>query len=236
MRGLQLFGPDETFDEFFNSMVVIEEYSYPAGMSWQSYHQINTQTSDLIFARPLESNPSQACLIQFGFLNPITGEYDNANGEPFMVYSLPLANSGGPPVWTGSYGGLKVVVARPSKNLNRAGSTYGLLIRDSNGSVTFNSDERYVKFRAKGAGYGFTAPDFLNLQGTSRTYINLNAQAWGANAIQGAGGGEEDAYHLNYGATFKAGNVIDLLASQPAKFAGLAYAEESLGHWLLADI
>lgn len=236
MHGLQLFDPDETFDEFFNSLVIIQEYNYPAGMGWQNYHQINTQTSDLIFARPLEANPSQTYLIQFGFLNPLTGEFENQNGEPSMVYSLPVTNTGGADVWSGAYGGLKIVVARPSKSLNRMGNTYGLVIRDSNGSVTFSSDERYVKFRAKGTGYGFSAPDFLNQQGTSRTYINLNAMAWGANAIQGAGGGEEDAYHLNYGARFKAGNVVDILASQPVKFAGLAYAENSLGHWLLTDI
>jgi hypothetical protein len=231
MFGVELLNPDESFDESFNSLVVVEEYIYPDGPYYVGssantsiMHPVNLNSGDYIFAKPISETPSNY-KIEVGEWNYNPGD---GSGDPAYITCT-----------TGTYPSIlikamKVIVARPSKSLNRSISGNGMEIRDSFGNVIVNSNEKYIHFGNMGSGFGAMTPDQYTSY-TKDTYISIDAMLKSYHAVDGGYGALGDAFYYNFCPIFNT-DGITLKRASVVRFAGWAYPESATGHWMTVVI
>lgn len=228
MYGLQILNPDENFDELFDSLVVIAEYSYPGGVLFSTaynspatyFHPYNISSSDFVFARPTSTTPN-------GFIMG-AGDWD-ADNNHYPKYICCTSGSG----QNTMVEPFKVIVARPSKTLTRSISDYGLEVRDANNKVVFNSNEIYLNFKENGKAYGSTATSQSAACGP-KTYASMDAFFRSHHYVSGPDY-FGDSWHFNLAPKFYT-STITFTPNNAVRYSGLAYPEDFWGHWMTIDL
>jgi hypothetical protein len=219
MFGINIYNPDEDFNDYFDSLVVIQEIIYPPGMNWYSdYYPFNEFSDDLIFARPIRpAGNTQDASVQFTFLAYFGWGWDYTN-RPSYAYATSQTTTFG----------LHIIIARRSKTLNRNLPGHGIAIRDASGKVVFNSEERYLKLRTMGFGFGYSSINLGTIQGSDKTFICLNVMANTSHGI-------DSDFAYGYTGIFKPNNTIQIY-STGINYSGTPYVADLYGHYLFVDI